>query len=80
MYAEILTPQKIGTDKETLTYEIPETLDLIPGQAVKISLRRKILTGIVWSTHNETEFRTIPIISGGICGSLNRTSPQFSYP
>lgn len=64
MYAEILIPQKIGTEKETLTYEIPENLNPIPGQAVKISLRKKILTGVVWSIHNEKpEFRTIPIIS-----------------
>lgn len=64
MYAEILIPQKFGTDKETLTYEIPESLQIKPGQAVKIPLRKNIVTGIVWTIHNEPpSFKTLEIIS-----------------
>lgn len=64
MYAEILTPRKIGTEKETLTYQIPENIDIKIGQAVQVPLKKKIISGIVWKIHNEVpNFKTLPIIS-----------------
>ncbi len=53
-YAEILLPQKVGFDKETLTYSIPANLKIQEGQAVKINLRNKISYGIILELHNET--------------------------
>ncbi len=62
MYAEILIPQKIGHDKETLTYKIPETATLELGQIVMVNLRRKSVFGIVWNINNrEPSFRTLEI-------------------
>lgn len=62
MYAEILIPQKVGNDKETLTYKIPENTKLELGQIVKVNLRRKTVFGIVWNINNrEPTFRTLEI-------------------
>lgn len=62
MYAEILIPQKVGNDKETLTYKIPENTNLELGQIVKVNLRRKTVFGIVWNISNrEPAFRTLEI-------------------
>lgn len=62
MYAEILIPQKIGNDKETLTYKVPENTILEPGQIVKVNLRKKSVFGIVWDTNNtEPSFKTLEI-------------------
>lgn len=63
MYAEILLQQKIGQDKDTLTYHIPENLEITPGNLVKISLKKKITTGLVLEIHeNKPFFKTIDII------------------
>ncbi|MEK7672979.1 MAG: primosomal protein N' [Patescibacteria group bacterium] len=63
-FAEILFPQKVGLGKETLTYSVPENLDLKPGHLVKVNLRRKELTGLVLEIHqNKPEFKTIPILA-----------------
>jgi primosomal protein N' (replication factor Y) len=62
MYAEILIPQKVGNDKETLTYKVPENTTLELGQIVKVNLRRKTVFGIVWNINNrEPAFRTLEI-------------------
>lgn len=62
MYAEILIPQKVGNDKETLTYKIPENTTLEVGQIVKVNLRRKSVFGIVWNLNNtEPSFKTLEI-------------------
>ena len=62
MYAEILIPQKIGSEKETLTYKIPENTNLELGQIVKVNLRKKAVFGIVWDINNtEPSFKTLEI-------------------
>lgn len=59
LYAEILLPQKVGNEKETLTYSIPEDLKVEKGQAVKINLRNKLSYGIILDLHEEKpEFKT----------------------
>lgn len=61
-YAEILIPQRILHDKETLTYSIPDELNLEIGQGVKIPLKNRITSGIVLEMHDSTpSFKTLPI-------------------
>jgi len=63
MYAEILFQQKTGGNKDTLTYEIPDELNVNPGELVKVSLKKKITTGLVLEIHNKKpEFKTIKIL------------------
>jgi primosomal protein N' (replication factor Y) (superfamily II helicase) len=54
MYADIAFQQKIG-DQETLLYKIPEALEktVKPGHLVVLTLRRRLVTGLVWRLHNE---------------------------
>ncbi|MEK7085495.1 MAG: DEAD/DEAH box helicase family protein, partial [Patescibacteria group bacterium] len=62
LYADILFPRKISQDKETLTYQIPESLKLLPGQAVRAPLRNNITSGLVLAVHKEKpKFKTLPI-------------------
>ncbi len=62
MYAEILLPQKIGSDKETLTYKVPETKTLEIGQLVNVNLRKKTVFGIVFALNEATPpFKTLEI-------------------
>ncbi|MBI5754297.1 primosomal protein N', partial [Candidatus Peregrinibacteria bacterium] len=62
MYAEILIPQKIGTDKETLTYKVPENTNLELGQILKVNLRKKSVFGIVWKINNtQPSYKTLEI-------------------
>ncbi|MBT4365834.1 hypothetical protein HOD15_00250, partial [Candidatus Peregrinibacteria bacterium] len=53
MYADIAFQQKIG-DQETLTYEVPSSLEqtIKPGHLVVLNLRNRLTTGLVWHTHN----------------------------
>lgn len=61
-FAEIIFQQKVGEDQETLTYAIPQGLDISLGQVVKVPLRKKITTGLVWKIHDKIpEFKTIEI-------------------
>jgi len=63
MYADIAFQQKIG-DQETLCYKIPELLEktVKPGHLVVLTLRRRIVTGLIWRLHNEEpSFKTVEI-------------------
>lgn len=53
MYAEILLPVKVGTTRESLTYQVPTSMkrELSVGKAVKVSLRNKQHTGIITEMH-----------------------------
>lgn len=55
MYAEILLPQKIITDKQTLTYQVPENLEtsVRKGLVVDIFVRNKKQKGIIYELHNQ---------------------------
>ncbi|MBT3705138.1 primosomal protein N' [Candidatus Peregrinibacteria bacterium] len=60
MYADIAFQQKIG-DQETLTYEVPSSLEqtIKPGHLVVLNLRNRLTTGLVWHTHNnKPDFKT----------------------
>ncbi len=58
-FAEILISQKIGFDKETLTYQIPDNLSLEIGNLVEISLRNKNTIGLILNIHNnQPQFQT----------------------
>ncbi len=58
-YAEVLLTRKVGDDMDSLTYEVPEELDIKHGQGVKVPLRGRSVYGIVLSTHNKKpKFRT----------------------
>jgi len=50
MYADILFQQKVGS-ANTLTYEIPKEAKI--GQAVKVKIRGKDKSGIIWAIHNK---------------------------
>jgi primosomal protein N' (replication factor Y) (superfamily II helicase) len=61
-FAEVLFQQKTGSDKETLTYQVPENLKIKTGDLVKVPFRRQEKHGIVWKIHNEKpSFKTLPI-------------------
>lgn len=61
MYAEIILPQRIG-NTSTLTYSVPDELELKLGQIVTAPLRGRTISGVVWKTIEEKpEFRTLPI-------------------
>ncbi len=62
-YAEILFQQKVGLDKETLTYSVPENLKIQIGDLVKVPLRKNFTTGLVFEIHNKKPaFKTLPIV------------------
>ncbi len=56
MFAEILLPQKVGTDKDSLTYKIPLELEQIvkKGNIVEVPLRKSKLRGVVIDLHQNT--------------------------
>ncbi len=65
MYAEVLLDQKVGKDKDTLTYKIPESLsssvDL--GSIVEIQLRNRKTRGIIAKFHDhEPSYQTKEIL------------------
>jgi primosomal protein N' (replication factor Y) len=61
-YAEVLIPQKIGDNFATLTYEIQPSTKALIGQAVKITLKGKTISGIIWGIHNKKpSFKTLQI-------------------
>lgn len=65
MYAEILLDQKVGKDKDTLTYKVPQNLaeSLELGSIVEIQLRNRKTRGIVARFHeHEPTYRTKEIL------------------
>lgn len=57
-FAEIIFQQKTGP----FTYTIPKNFNLKTGQLVKVPLRKKIISGIVWKIHNKKpDFKTVEI-------------------
>jgi len=65
MYAEILLPQKVGKDKDTLTYKVPQSLakSLELGSIVEITLRNRKTRGIVAKFHDhEPTYKTKEIL------------------
>ncbi len=61
-FAKILFSQKTGRDSNTLTYHIPEDMSIRIGQSVKVPIRNRKTSGIVWEISDEKpEFKTLPI-------------------
>ncbi len=52
-YAEILLPQRIGPDLNTLTYQIPENEEYSRGELVEVPLRNRSAKGIIYKLHNK---------------------------
>lgn len=52
MFAEILLPQKVGKDKDTLTYSLSEASSFKVGQIVEVPLRNKKVKGVIHEIHN----------------------------
>ncbi|MFC1615587.1 primosomal protein N' [Patescibacteria group bacterium] len=62
-YAEILFQQKVGSEKHTLTYKIPEKWKIQKGQSVIVELRNRKKCGIIWEIHNnKPQFKTKNIL------------------
>ena len=73
-FAEILIPQKIFKEQETLTYKIPDGMTVKIGANVKVPLRRKTVNGIVWSiTQTKPLFKTLDIIEASNKPLLDKT-------
>lgn len=65
MFAEILFPQKVGTNKDTLTYRVPQNLapSLELGSIVDITLRNRKMRGVVAQLHeHEPTYKTKDIL------------------
>lgn len=61
-FANIIFQQKFGKNESTLTYTIPDFLPVELGQLVKIPLRKKTTTGIIFEIHNKKPaFKTLKI-------------------
>src|SRR3989338_4877541 len=54
MYADILLPVKLGDCMPRLTYSVPKDLKVSVGQAVRVSLRNRTITGIVTELHERS--------------------------
>lgn len=64
MYAEIVLPQKVGADKETLTYALPASFNVQIGQIVEVPLRNKKVRGVVLKIFEEKpKFETKEVIN-----------------
>ena len=65
MFAEILLPQKVGKDKDTLTYRVPQTLANMvqAGSIVDITLRNHKTRGVIAKLHeHEPTYKTKDIL------------------
>jgi len=65
MFAEILLPQKVGKDKDTLTYKIPEALKESAqlGSIVEVPLRNRKIRGVIAKFHeHEPTYKTKDIL------------------
>ncbi len=72
-FAQILFPQKTGADSNTLTYHIPKNMEIRVGQSVKVPIRNRKTSGIVWEINDKKpEFKTLPITE------LNYEKPLLS--
>ncbi|MFA6917213.1 MAG: primosomal protein N' [Candidatus Gracilibacteria bacterium] len=61
-FVEVILQQKFGPGQETLTYKLPDNLEVKIGQLVAIPLRNKITTGLVWEIHDKVpKFKTLEI-------------------
>ncbi len=49
MYAKVILPQKVGEDKDELTYRVPADLKTEIGQIVEVPLRNKRIKGVILS-------------------------------
>ncbi|MFC1750649.1 primosomal protein N' [Pseudomonadota bacterium] len=59
MYAEIILPQKVGEDKETLTYSVPDDLKVELGTVVEVPLINRKVKGVVYAlTNKKPPFKT----------------------
>jgi primosomal protein N' (replication factor Y) (superfamily II helicase) len=62
-FAEVILPQKVGEDKDTLTYRVPDDMQAAPGQIVDVSLRNKKVKGVIYSlSQNEPPYKTKEIL------------------
>ncbi|HLG25577.1 MAG TPA: primosomal protein N', partial [Candidatus Gracilibacteria bacterium] len=62
MFAEILLTQKVGKSGDTLTYKVPDDLDLRRGLIVEVPLRQRQVKGVVFSLHDKTPlYATRPV-------------------
>lgn len=63
LFAEILLLQKVGKDKDTLTYAVPLELNPKLGQIVEIPLRNNKTKGMVYKIHSKKPpYATKPVI------------------
>lgn len=53
MFADIVPHRRLPGALESFTYEVPQNLNLQPGQLVQIPFRKQKLSGIVRRLHNE---------------------------
>ncbi|MBI4975683.1 primosomal protein N' [Candidatus Peregrinibacteria bacterium] len=62
-YAEIAFPRKIGLDRETLTYLLPETREnTLIGRIARVPLKNHATSGIIVKIHeNKPSFKTLEI-------------------
>lgn len=87
MYGEILFQQKVGPT-DTLTYEIPKEAGI--GQAVKVKIRGREKSGIIWAIHNKKpSFKTnsieeisepIPLLTENQIEIVNWMSKYYFCP
>lgn len=76
-YAEILLFQKVGGNKDTLTYSMPDDLKLNPGTIVEIPLRNRKIKGVIYKIHdNKPSYQTKPII-GAVNNAPHLTPHQI---
>lgn len=52
VFAEVLLFQKVGENKDTLTYAVPEGMDVSPGLIVEIPLRNRKTKGVIYKISN----------------------------
>ena len=58
-YAEVLLFQKVGPEKDTLTYSLPQTGEYKTGMIVEVPLRNRPVKGVIYRIHNnKPEYKT----------------------
>lgn len=53
-FAQVILPQKVGENKDTLTYRVPENMTPKIGQIVEVPLRNRKIKGVIYEL-SETE-------------------------
>ena len=72
-YADVILLQKTGLGSDTVTYKIPEDLDVQVGQSVQVEYRHKSKNALVWKIHHNTpDFKTKDIFC------INQERPLLS--